>query len=126
MSPNGAAQEQIDDWFARGDAPTGLVHSASYEVQIRDLLHTRFHDHFAPEAVVAMLYDESLQTGYAGFSDAAAVVVKFETIARRAIELLFRPRTGDEIPTRETQEAAYFRYRRDGVWLTPTPAARPG
>ncbi len=114
--PIGETQRQIDGWFENNDPPTGLIHAAAYEIQLRDMLHFYFHGHFQDNAVVALLYKEQLQMGYNGLTEATAVCTSFESLARRALELLFRPRAENEPPVREIQEKVYFYRRKDGRW----------
>ncbi|MBN1554240.1 MAG: LacI family DNA-binding transcriptional regulator [Phycisphaerae bacterium] len=123
----GDLQKQIDRWFAPGAKkahPTALIHNTASELQVRDLVHYYFHDHFAPEAVVAAIIAEYLPVAYNGMGSAQAVCIRFENLARRALELLRRPRPKSDPPIREFHEQIYI-YRRTGVaWelLKPSPA----
>ncbi len=110
------AQRQIDQWFKDGNPPTGLIHFGSSESRMHDILHLHFHGHFQNDAVVPIIPFEMLATTYTGIRDAVAVVVKFEELARRAIELLVRPKSLHSAPTREIHAPIFLCRRKDGKW----------
>lgn len=110
-------QRQIDQWFEPGvEAPTALIHSAASELQIRDINHHYFRDHFPPEAIVGLSKPEYLKMNFNGMGKAAAVCMSFEHLARRALELLLRPREKDSPPVREAHEEICLYERENGVW----------
>jgi len=115
-APLGPVREQMDDWFRGSNPPTALVHCAATEIQIRDMLRSYFHEQFRPEAVIAVLYLEQLHTGYTGLGTATAFCPRYEDVARRGLELLFRERRDGETPRREIISQVYFCRRTDGVW----------
>jgi DNA-binding LacI/PurR family transcriptional regulator len=108
-------QRQIDAWFETDHPPTALVHNGNSESRMHDILHMNFHGRFGNEAVVPITLYELLQTAFTGIRDAVAVVVKFEDLAKRAIELLLRS-NHEGPPVRETQARIYLYFRRNGVW----------
>jgi DNA-binding transcriptional regulator YhcF (GntR family) len=111
-----AAQRQIDQWFKDGNPPTALIHSGNSEARVHDMLHLNFHGHFQNDAVVPIVPFELLATTYTGIRDAVAVVVKFEDLARRAIELLVRPKDLHASPTREIHAPIFLGRRKEGKW----------
>lgn len=122
--PLGEMQKQIDVWLEGGDkhtAPTALIHNAASELQVRDIVHYYFHDHFAPDAIAGMLFSEYLPVMYNGMGPGFVVCTRFENLARRALELLLRPRESDEPPVREFHEQIYFYQRREGIWELQNP-----
>jgi len=116
--PLGSLQQKIDRWFESGEPPTALIHCSASELQVRDMLHYYFHDHFPFDSTVATVHSELLETGYTGLSDATAVCTRFENLARRALELLFRPRSPNKNnpPIREFQEQVFIYQRKNGIW----------
>jgi len=114
--PQDETRQRIDRWFKTGQAPTAVIHQSGPELEIRDVLHYYFHDHFKPDSVLAMGYLDVFQTIYRGFGPADAVCMKLQNLAERAVELLFRDREKDAAPIRETQERLYLYQRRNGVW----------
>ncbi len=105
-----------ESWLARGKTPTALIHNSGVESWIRDLLHYCFKDFFQYNSIVAMTYYEILRMNYIGFREATAVCVKFEELARRALDLLLRPRSDKEQPRREILEQTHFYRRIHGDW----------
>ncbi len=105
-----------ESWLARGKTPTALIHSCGVEAWIRDLLHYCFKDFFQYNSIVTMTYDEILRQNYIGFREATAVCVNFEELARRALDLLLRPRSDIEQPCREILERTHFYRRIHGNW----------
>jgi DNA-binding LacI/PurR family transcriptional regulator len=126
--PPGMTQEELwradialglrmkESWLARGKTPTALIHSCGVEAWIRDLLHYCFKDFFQYDSIVAMTYYEILRMNFIGFREATAVCVKFEELARRALDLLLRPQSDKEQPRRETLEQTHFYRRIHGDW----------
>jgi DNA-binding LacI/PurR family transcriptional regulator len=112
----GRVQKKVDAWAAEGDGPTGLIHSAGMESWIQDLLRFGFRDLFRDDSIVGMVYREYLPLSYSGFRDATAMCVKYEDLARRALDLLVRARSENEPPRREIIEQTYLFRRKDGVW----------
>jgi len=109
-------RKKVDSWVDGGEGPTGLIHSSGTESWIQDLLHFGFRDFFRDDSVVGMVYREYLPTNYAGFRDSTAMCVKYEDLARRALDLLMRSRSENESPRREIIEQTYLFRRKDGVW----------
>jgi DNA-binding LacI/PurR family transcriptional regulator len=112
----GLMQRRIDDCLGSKDPPTALIHYSGSEAQIRDIVHYQFHDHFKPESIVAVSFEEILHREYKGFGEMTAVCMKLEKLAGRAIELLMRPREEGEAAVREFLEETYVLSRKDGIW----------
>jgi DNA-binding LacI/PurR family transcriptional regulator len=110
------AQRQIDQWFKDGNPPTGLIHAGNSESRAHDILHLNFHGHFQDDAVIPIVPFELLLTAFTGIRDAVAVVVKFEDLARRAIELLVRTKNLHPSPTREIHAPIFLCRRKEGKW----------
>jgi DNA-binding transcriptional regulator YhcF (GntR family) len=108
-------QAQIDAWSEGPNPPTALIHNGDSETRMHDILHMNFHGRFADDAVVPITYFELLPTSFSGIRDAVAFVVKFEDLAKRAIELLLRPQP-EAPPVREIQARVYRCRRHHGVW----------
>jgi DNA-binding LacI/PurR family transcriptional regulator len=115
--------QKKEQWLARGKTPTALIHHSGTESWIRDLLHYCFKDFFRDDSIMAITYFEFLRPHFSGFRQAQAVCVKFEDLARQALDLLLRPRTGNERPRRETIEQTYFYRRTHGEWREEDPLA---
>jgi len=109
-------RNRLAAWREQGTMPTAMIHGSASELQVRDLLEHCLENCFAADAVVGYLYREQLQTGYNGLGEATAICVSFEGLARRALELLFRPRGPNEPPVREIQERMGLYRRVGGVW----------
>lgn len=124
-----ATRAQVQRWQENPAlAPTAAVCPIASEIQVRDLLQYQLGNVIAPENVVGLTFQEMLPLAYTGLSDATAVCMRFEDIARRAIELLLRPRsTAAEPapPTREIQERVYICQRIDGVWKSDPSGRAP-
>jgi DNA-binding LacI/PurR family transcriptional regulator len=116
FSEIGSVQSQIDHWNDSANAPTAIIHSAANEAWIRDLLHYKFNDQFADDAVVAITYYEYLDTNYMAFRPARAICSRLEDVATRALEILTRQRQGEERPIREVIERTCFCERHEGRW----------
>jgi DNA-binding LacI/PurR family transcriptional regulator len=107
---------RFNTWVERNDLPTALVHFCASESRIRDLLEHCTHNHFRPGAIVACLYAEQLRTGYGGLSDATAVCISVEYLARQALELLFRERKPNGSYVRNIVEKLILYQRKNGSW----------
>ncbi len=110
------ARKRLLRWADSKDAPTALVHGASHELPLRDMLEHTLKNHFAPDAVVGYIYKEQLPLGYMGRTDMNLVCASLEGVAQRALELLHRPRTKESPCIQESREEIFLCERRDGVW----------
>jgi DNA-binding LacI/PurR family transcriptional regulator len=109
-------QAKIDRWFKGKNAPTALVLSGSPEARNKDILHLNFHDRFSQSATICVTFREMLPLAHPGLHDTAAVVVRYEDLARRALELLRQREERQTLPVRETQARSFLCVRRDGIW----------
>ena len=119
--PVDLVRRHCDRWLRQGVPPTALIHGAASETQARDLLEHCLDNRIRPDAVVGHLYRDQLRTGYTGVGEATALGVSFESLARRALELLFRERGEGEPPIREIQDKIHLCRRENGVWRETAP-----
>jgi DNA-binding LacI/PurR family transcriptional regulator len=111
-------QTKIDRWFKEKNAPTAMVLSGSPEARIKDILHLNFRDRFSQAATISITFWEMLHLSHTGLQDTAAVVVRYEDLARRALELLRQREERHTLPVRETQARSFLCLRRNGIWQT--------
>jgi hypothetical protein len=109
-------EQQLAVWSHQGNAPTALVHGCTSEMQMHDVLHCYFHDHFPLDATVTFAWMEMLKSSYSGIRDVVAICAKYEDVARRAMELILSPSTVNDRPQREILEKTYMYRRQNGVW----------
>jgi DNA-binding LacI/PurR family transcriptional regulator len=117
--PVESIHQQMDRLLGNGGPiikPTGLVHNAASELQVREVIHEYLHDFIIPENIVAATYAECLPVSYTGTTPAVAICSRLEDIAHRAVELLFRTREKDAPPIREFREELFLYERTNGVW----------
>ncbi len=108
--------QPVIDRLLQGDTPpTALIHAGDSEARVQDILWMNFHHHFADDAVIPVIPFEMLQAGFMGIRDAAAVTIRFEDLARRALELLTRQNPKDP-PGREILAKIYLARRQNGQW----------
>lgn len=109
-------QAKIDRWFKGKNSPTALVLSGSPEARYKDIFHLNFRDQFPQAATICVTFREMLELAHTGLQDTAAVVVRYEDLARRALELLRQREERQTIPVRETQARSFLCLRRNGIW----------
>ena len=109
-----ALHQRLNTLLSSESVPTGLVHCQASEILIRDMLEGVDSALLPYDRIVATVPTELLYKEYAGFRYAIASTCGYETITRRAIELLME---GANIPPqRELIENTRLFERKNGQW----------
>lgn len=109
-------RQQINNWFEKHQLPTALVHQITSEAKFNDLQHYYFRNYFQGDSIIGMLFKESINTEYNGIKNATAACVKFETIVKKALDLLFSKNSDYDVRRCEIVKDISIYERTDGIW----------
>lgn len=109
----GGVQTQLDALLTAPDAPTAVIHSSSMEIQLREMLHTYFHDRFDTAACVALCAQEHLERGYREGGEAWAAAMPYRRLVNLALDLLRAPPAA---PLRLIVDGFRMWHRAEGRW----------
>jgi len=121
--PRSGMQAEIDRLLDGGDAPTALLHNATSELLIGELLARHFRNRLAADHVMAVTYTEYLESGFLKPCDGLAVGVSMKGLTARAIDLLNDDGAAAPRPTCEILDLSALYRRSNGRWRQMAEAA---
>ncbi len=109
----GELQNSVDALLAAPDAPTAVVHNSFMQFQVREMLHSYFHDRFDLSATVAISHVELLERGYGNDDAAWAVAMHYRSLVNLALDLVRLPAA---MPVRVAVDQFQLWRRGGGRW----------
>ncbi len=111
----GQLQVSVDRILAGPDAPTAVVHNSALQLQIQQMMHAYFHDHFDMTSVIALSHVELLETGYRNGDESWAVAMPYRDLVSMALDLLGAKKP-DDTPMLLTMDEYRLWRRTEGRW----------